>query len=713
MSKHKVEDIRNIALVGHRAAGKTTLADAVLFKAGAVERRGSVDDGSSVSDYDEEEHHRKFTIDAHLLNATHKGKQLHIIDTPGYPDFVGGALGALGAVETVAIVLSAPAGIEVNARRMFNEAGKRGLARLIVINKLDADNIHFDQLLSHIRETFGKGCVLFNAPIGIGPKFSGVVDVLNPPASPPAGVAVDLATAKGQLIEAAIEVDEGLTEKFLMEEPITPDELNAIIPKSLAAGKLVPIFCTSGKKDIGVAEFLEGICNDALAPTQAVPKSATPAKEGSEPVVLKASESGDFVGLVFKILNDKFVGNLSYIRVLQGKLTPQDHLFTSRAGKGARIAGMLKIQGKTGTPITEAIAGDLIAVAKVEGLHLGDTVGTHAGVPLLPPLNYPSPMFGLAVEPKARGDEQKLSGSLHKIVDEDPTFKMHYDASTHEMVINGISQLHLDVIQARLKRRFELEIVTKEPKIAYRETIARPGEADHRHKKQSGGRGQFGEVHLRIYPLPRDITDQKSLEEKFANKSKFEKLRSAHYHAANNFAFLDHIVGGTIPNQFIPACEKGCLELIERGAVAGYPIQDVAVEVYFGKDHPVDSSEAAFKTAARMAFKKAFQNAGPELLEPIVTLEVTCPSNFTGAILGDLTTKRARVENQDSLPGNLAVITAKAPLAEVTRYAAQLGGITQGQGSYTMEFSHYDLVPPMVKQQIIAKSKMAAEEDEE
>jgi len=285
--------------------------------------------------------------------------------------------------------------------------------------------------------------------------------------------------------------------------------------------------------------------------------------------------------------------------------------------------------------------------------------------------------------------------------------------STHELVISGNSQLHLDIIQARLKRRYALEIVTKEPRIAYRETISRPGEGDHRHKKQSGGRGQFGEVHLRVFPLPREITDQKSLEEKFANKSKFEKLRSAHYHAKNNFAFLDHIVGGTIPNQFIPACEKGALELVDRGAVAGYPMQDVAVEVHFGKDHPVDSSEAAFKTAARMAFKKAFLAAGPQLLEPVVTLEVTVPTQYTGAILGDLTTKRARVENQDSLPGNLAVITAKAPLAEVTRYAAQLGGMTQGQGSYTMEFSHYDTVPANVQQQIVAKSKLAADEEED
>jgi elongation factor G len=321
-------------------------------------------------------------------------------------------------------------------------------------------------------------------------------------------------------------------------------------------------------------------------------------------------------------------------------------------------------------------------------------------------------MVGLAVEPTARGDEQTLSGSLQKIADEDPTFKITRDMQTKELVITGMSQLHLDVVQQRLKRRYDLEVNTKEPKIPYRETITVEAAADHRHKKQTGGRGQFGEVHLRVYPLPRDIATQEQLEERFANKSRFEKMRMVHYDPDFNFAFIDHIVGGTIPNQFIPAVEKGCRELLERGALAGYRMQDVAVEVHYGKDHPVDSSEQAFKTAGRMAFKKGFLAARPVLLEPIVNLEVTVPSKYTGAILGDLNTKRARIENQDSLPGDLAVIQAKIPLAEVTRYAAQLGSITQGQGSYHMEFSHYDQVPGNVQQQIVSKAKVAAEEDE-
>jgi elongation factor G len=641
------------------------------------------------------------------------GKQVHLLDTPGYPDFVGAALGALPAVETAVIVISAPNGIEVNTRRMFTEAGKRGLARMIVINYLDAENVHFDTLVSAIQETFGKGSVLFNAPVGIGPQFGGVVSVLNPPASAPAGCAIDLAAARSKLVDAIVECDDVLMEKYLMEGSVTAEELSAVIPKALAAGTVVPIFCTSAKKDIGIAELLDAICAYAISPAQAKPRPATCGTgDKAEEVAVAGSESGEFVGQVFKTLTDKFVGNLSFIRIYSGKLTGEQPLTNLRTGKASRTGGLLQMQGKEQKNMSDAIAGDIVAVAKVEDLHIGDTVSANANAPKLPRSPTPTPMFGLAVEPKARGDEQKISGSLQKIADEDPTFKVTRDTQTKEMVITGMSQLHLDVVQHRLKRRFNLEVITHEPKIPYRETITSNAEDNHRHKKQSGGRGQFGEVHLRVYPLPREIQSDEQLLEQFANKEKFEKMRSAHYDAEHNFAFIDTIVGGTIPNQFIPAVEKGCKELLDRGALAGYRIQDVAVEVYFGKDHPVDSSEAAFKTAGRMAFKKAFLAARPVLLEPIVDLEVTIPSKYTGTILGDLNTKRGRIENQDSLPGDLAVIKAKAPLAEVTRYKATLDSITQGQGSYTMEFSHYDVVPGNVQQQIVSKAKVAADEED-
>jgi elongation factor G len=712
MAKYRVQDIRNIALVGHGAAGKTALADALLFQAGAVDRRGSVDEGSSVSDFDEEEHKRQFSIDTSVLHLEHQERQVHLLDTPGYPDFVGAALAALTAVETAVVVVSAPNGIEVNTRRLFNEARRRGLARMLVLNKMDADNIRFADLVRAVQETFGKACVFFNAPVGQGARLSGVVSVLKPPAAAPAGCLVDLAAARSQLTDAVVEADEALMEKYL-EGSVSDEELTAAIPKALAAGTVVPIFCTSARKDVGTAELLDGLCTYALSPVQGKHRTAVKGQgENAREVVLEPSESAEFVGQVFKSLSDKFVGTMSFFRVFSGKLTGEQPLVNVRTGKSSRTGGLLQIQGKQQKTVPEAIAGDIVAVAKVEDLHLGDTVAASADAPRLPPLTFPTPMFGLAVEPKARGDEQKISGSLQKIADEDPTFHTTRDNQTKELVMTGMSQLHLDVIQNRLKRRFGLEVVTKEPKIPYRETVTVQAGADHRHKKQTGGRGQFGEVHMRIYPLPREIKSDEELLERFANKEHFEKLRMAHYDAQHNFAFIDTVVGGTIPNQFIPAVEKGCKELLERGALAGYRIQDVAVEVYFGKDHPVDSSEQAFKTAGRMAFKKAFLAARPVLMEPIVDLEVTVPSKYTGAILGDLNTKRARIENQDSLPGDLAVIKAKAPLAEVTRYAAQLGSITQGQGSYTMEFSHYDLVPGNVQQQIVSKAKVAEEEED-
>jgi elongation factor G len=716
MAKTRVEDIRDVAIVGHEQAGKTTLADALLFKAKAVDRRGSVDEGTSVSDYDDEEKEKKYSIDTSVLNLEYKGKKLYLLDAPGKPDFIGAALESLNAVDNAVIVISAPSGIQVNTRRMFSEAGKRGLARILVINKMDADNVHFPELLSAIRESFGKACVLSNIPIGHGPAFKGVVDVLHKGGAA-AGALVDLATARSQLVDAIVESDEQLMEKYLTEGDVSDEELEAAFPRALAAGTVIPIFCTAAKKDIGVGELLDALATDAISPAQVKPRVGTRGSgDKAAEVPVEAKESGEFVAQVFKTLSDKFVGNLSFFRVLSGKLTAEQPVVNTRTGKSSRTGGLLLMQGKSQKTVPEAGPGDILAVAKVEDLGIGDTIGTAAQTPKLPRPSYPTPMFGLAVEPKSRGDEQKISGALHKISDEDPTFKVTRDTQTKELVITGMSQLHLDMIQHRLKRRFDVEIVTKEPKIPYRETITSNAESEHQHKKQTGGRGQYAKVLLRVYPLKDlNISSKEQFFEDFATKARFEKLRidSSHYEDEHNFGFIDHIVGGSIPNQFIPAVEKGCKELLDRGALAGYRIQDVAVEVHFGKAHDVDSSEQAFKTAGRMAFKKAFLAARPVLLEPIVSLEVTVPSKYTGDILRDLNGKRARVENQDSLPGDLAVISGKVPLAEVTRYAAQLGSITQGSGSYTMEFSHYDQVPGNVQQQIVSKSKLAAEEDED
>jgi len=712
MANYRVEDIHNVALVGHEVAGKTSLADAILYKAKAVERRGCPEDGTSVSDFDDEEKKHKYSIDTSILHLDYQGRRINVLDTPGKPDFVGAALGALNAVETAIIVISAPAGVQVNTRRMFNEAGKRGLARMLVINRLDGDNIHFPELLQNIRETFGKNCVLFNAPLNPGHDFSGVVSVFSTDSTPP-GCPIDVHAEHALLVDAIVEADEALMEKFLEQGNVGPEELAAALPIALAAGTLVPIFCTATKrdKDIGVAEVLDAIYNYAPSPVKGVKvKGIKGSGDAAEEIVIEPKEDGEFSALVFKTLSDKFVGHMSFFRVFSGTITSDTPLVNQRTGKVGKTNALLQIQGKTHKTVPEAIAGDIIAVAKVDDLHIGDTLGPVK----IPMPSYPLPMFGLAVEPKSRGDEQKISMSLAKIADEDPTFKISRDGQTKELVITGMSQLHLDVVQRRLKNRFDLEILAHEPKIAYRETVTHEAEANYRHKKQSGGRGQFGEVHMRVYPLPREIHNSEQFFADFANKHKFEKIRIDHcvYEPDHNFGFIDTVVGGTIPNQYVPACEKGCRELLERGALAGFRIQDVAVEIYFGKEHAVDSSEAAFKTAARNAFKQGVLAAKPVLMEPVVSIEVTVPSKYTGAILGDLNTKRARIENQITLPGDLAVIMGKAPLSEMMRYAAQLGSITQGQGSYTMEFSHYDTVPANVQQQIVSKAKVHHDEDD-
>jgi elongation factor G len=711
--KHLVENVRDIALVGHRAAGKTSLADALLFEAHAVDRMGSVDDGTSVADFDDEEHKHHFSIDTHVLHADHDGKHLNILDAPGSPDFIGAALEALSAVETAVVVVSAVNGVEMLTRRMFQEATAQGLSRAIVINKLDSDGVDLPALVESIQAAFGKNCVLFNVPDRVGGGMRDIYCLLDPRQILPPSCPVDVRTARSQLIEAVVESDDALLDKYLSEGKVTLAELEADITRAMSAGTLVPIFCVSAKKDKGVKELLDALSRYGLSPSFAA-KRLVGLRVGANGSAhqLEPTEQEEFVAQVFKVVNDKFVGHLSFVRVLAGKLQQNHNVVNLRNGQTLRIGHLLEVQGKTTSQVHEVGPGDIVAVAKVEGLEIGDTIAFTNSAPKVPLPHFPTPMFWLAIEPKTRGDEQKVSAGLHKLASEDPTVKVTHDAQTHELVISGVSQLHLDIIRERLKARFGVEVNTREPKIPYRETITGDGAGDHKHKKQTGGRGQFAEVHLRIYPLARDITTQEGCERAFANKSRFEKMRSCHYDPAFNFAFIDHIVGGTIPNNFIPAVEKGCKEMLERGVLAGYRIQDCAVEVYFGKYHDVDSSEAAFKTAARQAFRKAFLAARPALLEPIVKLEITVPAKYTGAVLGDLPTKRAQVENQDSLSGDMTVIHARAPLAEVARYAAQLGGMTQGTGSYAMELSHYETVPPAVQQQIVGKAQLKDAEDE-
>ena len=694
-----VSDIRNIALCGHGSAGKTTLLDHILVKTKALSGQPSVDDGNSFCDFDAEEKHHKYTIEATVTHFTHNKKRFNVIDTPGYPDFIGQTIGALHGVDTAAIVINAQSGIEVNTRRVFDEAGKAGLGRVIIVNKMDGDNIDFPALMESIQELWGTACALLNVPIGCGSDFKGVVNTLNP-SGDTAGALMDPEEIREPLIESIIEVDEEVMERYFEGTPPTDEELSRLLVKAVAEGTLVPVLCCAGKPGLGVDDLLDALTQCSLPP-DAVKRTG---KKGDEEVELTCDPNGPLAAQVFKTRIDPFVQKLSFIRVFSGTLKKDATVEASTARRGVKIGQLLEVQANETSNVDQATPGEIVAVAKMDELHTSTWIGDIE----LPKISFPTPMVGLAVSPKSRGDETKLSGALNKVDEEDPTFMLDRDAQTKELVMTGMSELHLNVIQERLARRDKLEVETKEPKIPYRETIQAKADGSYRHKKQSGGRGQFGEVHINMLPLPRGTEI-----EEFASKANFPQMKAFHYDDVNNFLWVDSVVGGVIPGNFMPAVEKGFKERLVRGVIAGYQIQNVCINVHFGKHHPVDSSETAFKTAASMAFRNVFQEAKPSLLEPVVKMAITVPEDNVGDVYSDMSGRRGRVLGADSAGGNLQTVNAEVPLAEVTTYARSLSSMTGGQGSYAMEFSHYDVVPPNVQQDILAKAKMEEEEDED
>ncbi len=691
-----VADIRNIAFCGHGHAGKTTLVDQLLAATGAVKGSPSVDAGTSICDFDEEEKNHKYSIEASVVHLDHAGKHFNLIDAPGYPDLVGQMVGALRAVETAVIAIDAHAGIKVNTRRAWKEAEKAGCGRIIVLTKLDADNINLPALVEQIRESFGNGCALLNVPLGIGESLTGVASTLNPPKDA-AGAVIDPTSLSESLIESIIEVDEAMMERYFEGQMPTAEELSKLLVQAIAGGTLTPIVCTSVKKGVGVKELLDILAAAALPPTAVVRKAT---KDGDE-VTLKCDPSAPLAAQVFKTRIDPFVQKLSFIRVYSGTLKGGATVHVSHARKGVKLGPLLEMQGGASHPVDEAVAGEIVAIAKSEDLHTGSSLGEVE----LPPLEFPRPMIGLAVAPKNRGDEAKLSVALHKLTEEDRTVHLDHDVETKEMVLTGMSELHLLLIKERLKRRDHVEIETHEPKVPYRETIQNSGDGSYRHKKQSGGSGQFGEVHIRMYPFPEGADP-----DEWATKERFPQLKNKHFHKGPNFLWVDTVVGGTIPGNFMPAIEKGFLERIKTGVIAGYPVQNVCVEVYYGKDHPVDSNETAFRIAGSKAFAEVFKKSKPGLLEPVVNLHITVPPGNVGDVSSDLSGRRGQMVGMDTA-GGMTTVEAKAPLSEVTTYARTLSSMTGGQGSFTMEFSHYEVVPGNIQQDVMSKAKLKDEEE--
>jgi elongation factor G len=680
MPTYTTADIRNVLLAGHGGSGKTTLADAMLFTSGTVNRRASVADGNSFSDFEKEEKEHGHSIFSSMLHCDYQGKRINLIDTPGSPDLIGAALACLPAVETVAIVINAVSGIEVVTRRIWEAAAQRNLPRVLIVNKIDMPEVDLESIVTKIQETFGHECLPINLPADGGKK---IVDCLLGSEG-----TSDFDTVKrchAAILDQIVEMDENLMEKYLGGEEPDYAALHEPFEKAMDEGHLVPILFVDAKNSVGVTELLDALARHFPSPLEGNLRPFLYG-EGADEKLFAYNQDANrpLLAHVFKVTTDPFVGKLAIFRVHQGKCSGSSQVFIGHNKKPIKLGHVFHLQGKDHKEADFVIAGDIGAVAKIEEIHTGDVLHDDHALDTvhLKPLSFPTPMYGLAITPKSRGDEGKISQMLHKLAEEDPTFRWNTDRQTHEVVINGIGELHLRLALERMKNR-GLHVDTKPPKIAYRETITINAEGHHRHKKQTGGAGQFGEVFLKVEPRER----------------------------GSGFEFADEIFGGSIPGQFVPAIEKGVREVLEQGAIAGYPLQDVKVIVYDGKHHPVDSKEVAFKTAGKYAFIDAVKKAKPVLLEPIVNMEVTVPEDKVGAITGDLSGKRGRIQGQDFVGGGMAVVKAQAPLSEVMQYQSQLKSVTGGQGSFAMELSHYEPVPPQIQAQIAAQYKPKAEEE--
>ncbi len=694
MNEYKAEQIRNIVLVGHSSSGKTSLAEALLFNTGAVTRLGKVDDNTSISDFDPEEQRRKISINTSLIPCEWNGYKINVLDTPGYVDFVGEVKSALRVADCAIVVVDAVSGVEVGTELVWQYAEELKLPRLILINKLDRENADYDRVLAQLRERFGKMVVSLQIPIGKETSFKGEVNVVNRKAflgheagesAVPGDLTARLEEERGKLMEVAAESDDKLIEKFLGGEELTDDEMRAGLKAGLRAGTLAPVLCGSATQNVGIPYILKFIADYAPSPAEApVATAQNPATRQEEKLAVK--EGGSLAAFVFKTMADPFVGKLTYFRVYAGALESDSRVVNSRDGHEERIGQLYVMRGKEQLPIKKLSAGDIGAVAKLQETATGDTLCDKGHPLVLPKVAYPNPVYSVALMPKTKTDLDKMGAALQRLVEEDPTLRVYREHDTNETIMSGMGESHVDVAVRRLKQKFGVELLTGVPKLPYKETITKVTQVQGRHKKQTGGRGQFGDTWIRFEPLPRGA----------------------------GFEFAEEVFGGAVPHSFIPAVEKGMREIITKGVLAGYPTVDFRAVLYDGSYHPVDSSEIAFKLAAHKAFKAGIPQAGPVLLEPIMNVTVTVPDQFMGDVLGDLNTKRARVQGMDQ-KGVWSIVTAQAPLAEMQRYATDLRSMTQGRGYFTMEFSHYDTVPSHIATQIIEKARKerAGEEAEE
>lgn len=694
MEKYATEKIRNVGLFGHNDTGKTSLAEAVLFNSGVSKRLGKVDEGNTVSDFDPDEQKRGISVKATPLTFEWKGFKINLLDTPGFADFIGEVVATLRVVDGAIFVISAVAGVEVQTEIIWKMADEYGYPRIVFVNKMDRENASFQRCLDQLTELYGSRVVPFQLPIGEEQRFRGVVDLIAnkayiygdggkvEEAEIPPEMSDQVQAARERVIEGAAEASDSLMEKYLEGEELDEKEVLEALLSGVTEGTLVPVLCGSATRNIAVDLLASAIINTLPSPLRL--QEVRGSRKGSgEDVAFPAREDAPLAALVFNTISDPYVGRLTYFRVFSGTLKSDSTVYNSSRDREERVGQVFVVRGKTQIPVKELPAGDIGGVAKLSETSTGDTLCDKENPILLPPIEFPEPIMSLAVEPMSKGDEDKLSTALSRLSEEDPTFTVHRDTEVKQTIVSGMGEMHLDIMMERMSRKFGVNVKTDLPRVPYKETIRKTSRAEGKHKKQTGGHGQFGIAWVEIEPLER----------------------------GGGFEFVDKIVGGVIPKQFIPSVEKGIRKAMEEGYLAGYPIVDLRATVYDGKYHPVDSSDISFQIAGSLALKNAMADADPYLLEPIMNVEILVPEAFMGDVMGDLNAKRGRILGMEAV-GGLQRIRAQVPLAEMLRYSIDLRSITGGRGTFRMEFSHYEEVPSHLAAKIIEAAKQEREKKE-
>ena len=693
MGVRKPEDTRSFALCAHGGAGKTSLAEAMLFDNGNITRMGNVQNGNTVSDFQSEEQKRNISISTSLLTLERKGKTFYVLDAPGYADFTGEMSAAIRVADTAVILVSSVGGIEVQTSKAWEYAEHHNAPVSFVVSKMDRENADFSKVLDDIKAQFSQNALPVFLPIGAGEKFTGIVDVLKGKAYTykpdgtgkftegeiPSDLADESASAREALVEAAVEMDDALMEKYLEGEEVSQADFERTLKKAIAAKRIMPVFALSATANIGVPQFMDFVADYFPSP---VDIGAIDASNGAK---AEPKTDAPFSALCFKVMADAFVGKLSFIRVYSGSLSSEgSNIYNINKGEDERISSFKLMTGKDGKDVKEVIAGDIVAIPKLQSARVGHTLSTKGGFSAeFPAIEFPKPVYSVAVIAKTRADEDKLGTAISRILEEDCSLTFEKNAETRDNVLSGMGDMHINIVLAKLKERYNVDLDTKTPQVPYRETIRKMSEAQGKHKKQSGGHGQYGDVYIRYRPLERGA----------------------------GFEFIDSVVGGAVPRNFIPAVEKGLREYMVAGPLAGFPVVDFSAELYYGSYHDVDSSEMSFKLATRLSFRKGIMDANPVLLEPVMDVEVTVPDQFMGDVMGDFNSRRGRVMGMEG-HGKLQVVKAQVPLAEMFKYATDLRSMTSGEGSFSMEYSHYEEVPNDIAKKVIAAHKKEDEDEE-